>query len=185
MKNKILYSRFLKVLLRCFFSLFYDKKYLKGYFFDQKRLGWYWCFRSLPNRLCGDNRNVKFPVHPRTIVSNSQNIEFDIDNLNLFQTPGCYWQAHYAKIIIGAGSYVAPNVGLISANHNVHNINMHDEGKDIIIGKNSWIGMNAVILPGVILGDHTIVAAGAVVTKSFPDGNVIIGGVPAKIIKSI
>jgi len=45
--------------------------------------------------------------------------------------------------------------------------------------------MNAVILPGVHLGDHTIVAAGSVVTKSFPQGNCILGGVPAKVVKEL
>jgi acetyltransferase-like isoleucine patch superfamily enzyme len=56
-------------------------------------------------------------------------------------------------------------------------------GKDVIIGKKCWIGMNSVILPGVCLGDHTIVGAGSVVTKSFPDGNCIIAGNPARIIR--
>ena len=45
--------------------------------------------------------------------------------------------------------------------------------------------MNAVILPGVELGDHTVVGAGAVVTKSFSEGYCVIGGNPAKIIKYI
>ena len=45
--------------------------------------------------------------------------------------------------------------------------------------------MNSIILPGVILGDNTVVAAGAVVTKSFPQGYIVIGGNPAKIIKVI
>ena len=57
--------------------------------------------------------------------------------------------------------------------------NMH--GK-IIIGKNSFVGTGSVILYGVELGDNTIVAAGSVVTKSFPEGNVVIGGNPAKAI---
>jgi len=43
--------------------------------------------------------------------------------------------------------------------------------------------MNAVVMPGVILGNDTVVAAGSIVTKSFEDGAVIIGGVPAKILK--
>lgn len=54
----------------------------------------------------------------------------------------------------------------------------------VVIGNNVWIGDNAIILPGVTLGDGCIVGAGAVVTKSFPSGSVI-GGNPAKQIKKI
>ena len=56
--------------------------------------------------------------------------------------------------------------------------------KPIIIGDDVWIGANAVILPGVTIGKHCVVAAGAVVTKDVPD-NTIVGGVPAKEIKKI
>jgi acetyltransferase-like isoleucine patch superfamily enzyme len=45
------------------------------------------------------------------------------------------------------------------------------------------VGMNAVILPGVVLGPATVVAAGAIVTKSFPDGFCIVAGVPARVIR--
>jgi acetyltransferase-like isoleucine patch superfamily enzyme len=55
--------------------------------------------------------------------------------------------------------------------------------KGIKIGKNCWIGSKVSILDGVQLGNGCIVAAGAVVTKSFPD-NSIIGGVPAKLLKT-
>ncbi len=47
-----------------------------------------------------------------------------------------------------------------------------------------WIGANAVILPGVTIGQHAVVAAGAVVTTDVPE-NTIVAGVPAKIIKRI
>lgn len=50
------------------------------------------------------------------------------------------------------------------------------------VGENCWIGTGAVILGGVTLGDNVTVAAGAVVTKSFP-GKCLIGGVPARVIK--
>ena len=52
----------------------------------------------------------------------------------------------------------------------------------ITIGNNSFIGAKSVIMYGVELGDNTIVAAGSVVTKSFREGNVVIGGNPAKVI---
>ncbi|WP_368253629.1 DapH/DapD/GlmU-related protein, partial [Clostridium paraputrificum] len=57
-------------------------------------------------------------------------------------------------------------------------------GKPITIGDNCWIGGSATIVPGVTLGNNVVVAAGAVVTKSFGD-NVVIGGNPAKIIKEL
>ena len=44
------------------------------------------------------------------------------------------------------------------------------EPKDVVLGKYCWIGMNSVILPGVVLGDHTVVGAGSVVTKSLSKG---------------
>lgn len=52
----------------------------------------------------------------------------------------------------------------------------------VIIGRNVWIATNALILPGVTIGDHSVVAAGSVVTQSFPD-RVLIAGNPAKIVK--
>ena len=55
---------------------------------------------------------------------------------------------------------------------------------DVVIGDDVWIGANAVILPGVTIGSHVVVAAGAVVTKDVP-ANTLVGGVPAKIIKKI
>lgn len=54
----------------------------------------------------------------------------------------------------------------------------------IKIGKNCWIGSKVTILDGVTVGDNCVIAAGAVVTKSMPD-NVIIGGIPAKVLKEI
>ncbi|RIM07161.1 acyltransferase, partial [Staphylococcus cohnii] len=71
------------------------------------------------------------------------------------------------------------------ANHDSNNLNDHLEGKDVRLGKNCWLGMNSVILPGVSLGDNTIVGAGSIVTKSFDEGNVVIAGNPAKIVKQL
>lgn len=103
--------------------------------------------------------------------------------MHIFQVPGTYFQNFKGHITIGKGSYIEQNVGIITANHGFANLDAHEAGRDVSIGKNCWVGMNAVILPGVALGNRTVVAAGAVVTKSFNDGYVVIAGVPAKIIK--
>ena len=64
-----------------------------------------------------------------------------------------------------------------------------DEGhgtaiKPVTIGRNVWIANGARIMPGVTIGDHSVVAAGAVVTKSFPD-RCLIAGVPARKIRDV
>ncbi|MGB9748163.1 MAG: acyltransferase [Bacteroidales bacterium] len=55
---------------------------------------------------------------------------------------------------------------------------------EVVIGKNVWIGNNVTILKNSRIGDNSIIAAGAVVSGKFPE-NVIIGGIPAKIIKTL
>ena len=56
------------------------------------------------------------------------------------------------------------------------------ETKPVFIGNDVWIGGRVTILPGVHIGNHSIIGAGSVVTKDVPD-NVIVGGAPAKVIK--
>jgi len=80
---------------------------------------------------------------------------------------------------------IAPKVSLLSEGHLVSPENRHSlTVGHIHIKKNAWIGAGATILPGVTIGKNSIVAAGAVVSKDVPD-NSIVGGVPAKFIKSI
>lgn len=183
--RKLVSLKIINYLLRSFFSIFFNKQYLSGYFYDKKCMGWYWAFRSLPGRLFGDNRNVPWPVHPNTIIGGAERIHFSSDDIHIFQVPGCYWQAHGGQIFVGKGCYIAPNVGIITTNHDISNLNRHVPGKDIVLSAKCWVGMNSVILPGVFLGENTVVAAGSVVTKSFPQGYCIVGGVPAKVIKVI
>jgi acetyltransferase-like isoleucine patch superfamily enzyme len=64
------------------------------------------------------------------------------------------------------------------------NVDYH-KGGPIILGDNVWLGANAIVLPNVSLGNNVIVASGSVVTKSFQENNIILGGIPAKIIKHI
>ncbi len=61
--------------------------------------------------------------------------------------------------------------------------NRSNPSKSIKIGKDCWLARRAIVLKGVHLQDYTIVATGALVTKSYDEGNIILGGNPAKIIK--
>lgn len=87
-------------------------------------------------------------------------------------------------VVIGDYVRFGPNIGIISTNHDIYNLE-NSISKQIIIEDYSWIGMGATILAGVHLGPCTIVGANAVVTKSFPDGYCVIGGNPARLIKRI
>ena len=80
---------------------------------------------------------------------------------------------------------IAPKVSLVTEGHPTSIEDRHSLiPKPIRIKKNAWIGANATILGGVTIGENSIVAAGAVVSKDVPD-NSIVGGVPAKFIKNI
>lgn len=134
-------------------------------------------------KIVGINRKAYWPMHFTSRAVGIENIYVGIGSAP-GDSFGCYIQG-IASIKIGNYVRVAPNVGIISANHNFYNNSKHDSSNPIIIGDYSWIGMNSVILPGVMLGDFTIVGAGSVVTKSFPDGYCVIAGNPAKLIKKL
>lgn len=169
----------------------YDRKYLRGRYFKGKlggvcSQGWKWVtYDGIAKLFTQNNRGVKWPISPKVTVMCPENINFSPNDLHIFHTYGTYFQAIDGKIVIGEGSWIAPNVGLITTNHDINNPDNHTEGKNIIIGKKCWIGMNSIILPGVELGDNTTVGAGSVVTKSFKDGRCVIAGNPAKVIKYI
>lgn len=80
---------------------------------------------------------------------------------------------------------IGPKVNLITTKHPVNPTERRATiSQPILIKKGAWIGVGATILPGVTIGENSIVAAGAVVSKDVPD-NTIVGGIPAKFIKSI
>ena len=128
------------------------------------------------------DKRIYWPVHKNSEVTHPDNIFVGV-NSNVGTRPGCYIQGN-GGLYIGNYVRVASNVGIISGNHDLYNHNIHNN-KAVYIDDYTWLGMGSIILPGVTLGPRTIVAAGAVVTKSFPDGYCVIGGNPAKIIKTL
>lgn len=88
-------------------------------------------------------------------------------------------------ITIEDGVMIGPHVNISSENHptDIPTRKTLVPAK-VVIKRNAWIGAAATILPGVTIGENAVVAAGAVVTKDVP-ANTIVGGVPAKVIKTI
>jgi len=141
-----------------------------GFWFKQKVLNW------------GGNKRAYWPVHWTSQVYDVENILVGVDAYPGVMK-GCYIQGK-GKITIGDYTQVAPNVVIVSANHDLYDSRKHIPAP-VKIGRYCWIGAGAKIMPGVELGDWTIVGAGAVVTKSFPSGYCVIGGVPASLIKEL
>ncbi len=86
-------------------------------------------------------------------------------------------------VLIGSGVHV------YTTNHNYKDpntliINQGSTVKDVTLKKGCWIGANAIILPGITIGENSVVAAGSIVTRDVPD-KVVVAGNPAKIIKEI
>ena len=102
--------------------------------------------------------------------------------LCLAASGGCYINAGDG-LVIGRGTLWAHRVAIVSQTHDLADFDRAPPTGGIVIGRNCWLGVGSVILPGVRLGDGTIVAANAVVNRSFPEGNVVLAGVPAQIVR--
>lgn len=134
-------------------------------------------------QLIGINFHVPWPVHFTSTVHSPERIVLG-KGVYPGDSPGCYLQA-INGIELGDYTNLGPGVGLISANHDPNDNDSWLSAPPIRLGKRCWVGMNAVILPGVQLGDGTIVGAGAIVTRSFPNGNCVIAGNPARVVKEV
>ena len=136
---------------------------------------------NLLSKITGSDIDKTVAVFTPLYINYGKNIKI---GKNVFINFDCTF-LDLGGIIIEDNVMIAPKVSLLSEGHPVSPKERHTlvPGK-IHIKKNAWIGANATILPGVTVGENAIVAAGAVVSKDVPD-NTIVGGIPAKIIKSI
>jgi len=128
------------------------------------------------------NSHVPWPVHWTSEVKGFEKIKRGTETPG--STLGCYIDGRNG-IEIGENVWLGPRISLISMNHSLTDYNQYIEETPIRIGRDSILLTSCIILPRVELGPHTVVAAGAVVTKSFTEGNQLIGGNPAVIIKKL
>lgn len=134
-------------------------------------------------RILRQNAGVPWAVHHTSTIHSPAKIKKG-EGVFPGDSPGVYINARNG-ITIGDYTNLGPNVGLISSNHDFVDNDAHDSCGPISIGRFCWLGMGAIVLPEVELGDFTIVGAGAVVTHSFPGGYCVIAGNPARIIRNL
>lgn len=92
-----------------------------------------------------------------------------------------------AKVTFGDNVFIGPNCGFYTAEHPLDAETRNkglETAKPIKVGNNVWFGGNVVVLPGVTIGDNTVIGAGSVVTKNIPS-NVVAAGNPCKVIKQL
>lgn len=139
--------------------------------------------RWAAQRLLGINGSVYWPMHPTSMISYAKRVRIGVETSPGW-SPGCYIHG-VNGISIGDYTQISSNVGIMSGNHDPYDLSRQLPATPIVIGKYCLLGMGAVIMPGVVLGDYTMVGANTVVTKSFPEGYVTLGGVPARVIRKL
>ena len=135
------------------------------------------CLKKITASEVADTVNIFTPFY----VNYGKNTRF---GTNIFINFDCTF-LDLGGIEIEDNVMLAPGVKLLSEGHPIEPEKRASlsTGK-ILIKKNAWIGANATILAGVTIGENSVVAAGAVVHKNVPD-NVVVGGIPAKILKEL
>lgn len=129
----------------------------------------------------GDNAQLKirgcFTMHGHSFIMVHNDAELEIGN-NTYLNGGSIDCSR--GITIGDDCAIADGVRIMD--NSWHEVDSFNKRKEIRIGNKVWIATNAMILPGVTIGDGAIIAAGAVVTKDVPS-KCMVAGVPAKVIK--
>lgn len=136
---------------------------------------------EIMSRLTHKKVDDSFRLFPPFYADFGKNITF---GKNVFINSSCHFQDQ-GGIKIGNGVFIGHNVVLATATHDLKpGMNRKLSYKPIVIEDNVWIGSNATILQGVKIGEWSVVAAGAVVTKNVEPFTVV-GGIPAKFIKRV
>lgn len=129
-----------------------------------------------------NNRRVPWPVHWSSKVIAPHKIDRGSRYPGL--SMGCHIDGRNG-ITFGRNVWIGPKCTIVSMNHDTQDFEKFVSHEPIVIGDNCWLGANCTILPGVQIAEHTIVAAGAVVANSFKGSNIVIAGVPARLVKNL
>lgn len=137
--------------------------------------------REIMGRLTGKKIDDTFRLFPPFYTDFGKNITIGKE---VFINSGCHFQDQ-GGILIEDGALIGHNVVIATINHDLEpSKNRRNHFAPVKIGKHAWIGSNATILPGVEVGEWSVVAAGAVVTCDVPSLTVV-GGIPAKVLKKV
>jgi len=139
--------------------------------------------------------NVNIGVYPSPMYFSSYaHIEARKSNSTIIFGDGCWINNNFCAISEGEGIFIGEKA-LIGSDVRIFDSDFHELSPDkrtggtpktakVKIGNNVFIGSDVTILKGVVIGDNTVIANGSIVVKSIPS-NVICGGVPAKVLKSL
>ncbi|WP_336515205.1 acyltransferase [Pollutibacter soli] len=140
----------------------------------------FWFVQKVLN--IGGNKLAYWPVHWTSTVHDPEHIIVGVDSYPGYN--GGAYITGIGGIYIGNYCIFAKNIVMVTANHSNYDYRERVI-EPIHMGDYCWMGAGSKIMPGVSVGDHTIIAAGAVVTKSFPEGYCILAGIPARKIKEL
>jgi len=145
-----------------------------------------WLTNVVFQRLLRVDAGCRYSKHFTSRILHPEGLAIENDcpkvRTSLAVSGGCYINCADG-LWIGEGTIWAPNVAIISQTHDIDDFEKAPRTGGIRIGRHCWIGIGSVILPGVTLGDRTIVGANSVVRQSFADGNVVVAGAPAAVVR--
>jgi|SRR6185312_299070 len=138
--------------------------------------------RALFNELIGQKVDENFLLIPPFYTAGGDAIRV---GRNVFVNQNCTFY-DLGGLDIADDVMIGPNVSLITTGHPIDPSQRRSVtiGKPIVIEKNAWIAAGAIIIGGVTVGENSVVAAGSVVTRDVPP-NTLVGGNPARVIRSI
>jgi acetyltransferase-like isoleucine patch superfamily enzyme len=158
------------------------RRRLGGWIGELRANGGIYVANFLFQRVLRINAACRWSVHYTSRVVHPERISAHPTVRRSFAlSPGCYIQATNG-IELGEGVLIGPGAKLVSADHDLSDLRRSEPGPPLRVGARCWIGANAILLPGVQLGEGTVVGAGSVVTKSFP-GGCVLAGVPARVVR--